>query len=287
LIRFKTTKGEFVATIASIQNISPPDDGLESTPTPTPKATPTPQNTPKPTPLPVKYKDNKSLSADLPFLLGENLRYTVSSNGQTLANVSLRAKERKLVGGKDTLVLSAEFSDANAMNKIFKESDSIISLNDPDSLSPNRFEISLGSFFGKYNQIVQFDQNRGIATAAGGQQEIPIGTYDLLSFAYAIRSFNLKRSNDSSNPVNDTRVAVFIGSKPFVFIVRPQNIETLEFMGRKISAQKVSFSTGNPNIDFLTPQLWLSNDRRRLPLKFSVSVGGKVFIAQLTNVSNY
>jgi Protein of unknown function (DUF3108) len=284
LIRFKTIKGEFVATIASIQNIAPIVEEVESTPTP--KSTPIPQTTPKPTPVPVKYKENQQLSPDLPFLLGEKLLYAVSSNGQTLANVTLRAKERKLIGGKDTLVLSSEFSDANASNKVFKESDSIISLNDPESLSPNRFEINLGGVFGRFNQIVQFDQNRGTAIAAGTQQEIPIGTYDLLSFAYAIRSFNLKRSNDSTNPVNDTRVAVFIGSKPFVFIVRPQSLETLEFLGRKISAQKVSFSTGNPNIDFLSPQLWLSNDRRRLPLKFSITVGGKVFVAQLINVTN-
>jgi hypothetical protein len=284
LIRFKTIKGEFVATIASIQNIAPPADESESTPTP--KPTPIPQVTPKPTPVPVKYKENQPLSPDLPYQLGEKLFYSVSSDGQTLANITLKAKERKLVLGKDTLVLSSEFSDANATNKIFKESDAIISLNDPESLSPNLFEIKLGNVFGKFNQLVQFDQNRGIAIAAGVQQEIPIGTYDLLSFAYAIRSFNLKRSNDSTNPVNDTRVAVFIGSKPIVFIVRPQNPETLEFQGRKISAQKVSFSTGNPNIDFLSPQLWLSNDRRRLPLKFSITVAGKVFIAQLINVTN-
>lgn len=283
-IKFKTVKGEFIATVASIQNIIPEQD--EPQVAPTPKPTPTPFSTPKPIATPIPYKENQSLPSEFPFNLGEKLTFAVSTNGLTIANVNLHVKERKLLFGKDNVTFVAGVSDVVSVGKFFKDSDLVSSFNDPFSLTPNRFEIKLGSIFSKFNQTVQFDQNRGVVISGPTSFEIPIGTYDLLSFAYAIRSFNLKPSKDPSNPVNDTRVAVFVGSKAVVFTLRPQNTEQIEFQGRKISAQKISFSTGNLKFDSLSPQLWLSNDRRRLPIKFSITYNGKVFNVQLINVTN-
>ena len=282
--KFRTVKGEFIATVASIQNIVPEQD--ETQVAPTPKPAPTPFSTPKPIATPIPYKENQSLPSEFPFTLGEKLTFAVSTNGQTIANVNLHVKERKLLFGKDNVTFTAGVSDVVSIGKFFKDSDLVSSFNDPFSLTPNRFEIKLGSIFNKFNQIVQFDQNRGVVISGANSFEIPIGTYDLLSFAYAIRSFNLKPSKDPSNPVNDTRVAVFVGSKAVVFTLRPQTSEQIEFQGRKISAQKISFSTGNPKFDSLSPQLWLSNDRRRLPIKFSITYNGKVFNVQLINVTN-
>ena len=101
-------------------------------------------------------------------------------------------------------------------------------------------------------------------------KEIPVGTHSILSLAYAIRSFNLKPSKDLNNPVNDTRVAVFVGDQAFVFTLRPANAEFISLKGEKISAQLISITTGNPQIDELKLQLWLSNDAKRLPLRLSI-----------------
>ncbi len=79
--------------------------------------------------------------------------------------------------------------------------------------------------------------------------EVPVGTHSLLSLAYAIRSFNLKPSKDASNPVNDTRVAVFLDTKAYVFTLRPSNADIINLQGEKVSAQLISISTGNPAID--------------------------------------
>jgi Protein of unknown function (DUF3108) len=280
LIRFKTLKGEFTATVASIQDIVPESETL---PIPTPKSTPVTIATPKPIATPEQYKENQPLATELPFTIGEKLTFGLSSNGQQIANVNLHVKERKLLNSIDNVVFEATISDTKIANQ---STDFIKSLNDPSTLTPNFFEIKLSNILSKFNQTVQFNQNLGVVSFGAQQTEIPIGTYDLLSFAYAIRSFNLKPSKDASNPVNDTRVAVFIGSKAVVFTLRPQIAETLEFRGRKISAQKISLSTGNPAIDIFSSQIWLSNDRRRLPLKFSILINGKTFIAQLTDVSN-
>ncbi len=283
-VKFKTVKGEFIAMVASIQKIVPEQD--EPQVAPTPKPTPTPFSTPKPTATPIPYKENQALPTEFPFNLGEKLTFAISTNGQTIANVNLHVKERKLLLGKDNVTFTAGVSDVVSLGKFFKDNDLVSSFNDPFSLTPNRFEIKLGSIFSKFNQTVQFDQSRGVVISGSNSFDIPIGTYDLLSFAYAIRSFYLKPSKDPSNPVNDTRVAVFVGSKAVVFTLRPQNSESIEFQGRKISAQKISFSTGNPTFDSLSPQLWLSNDRRRLPIRFSITSNGKVFNAQLINVTN-
>ncbi len=87
---------------------------------------------------------------------------------------------------------------------------------------------------------------------------------------YAIRSFNLKPSKDEKNPVNDTRVAVFLGSDANVFVLRPSNAEIINLKGDKISAQLISVATGDPQIDSLNLRLWLGLDDKRVPLRFTL-----------------
>nr|MBA2494881.1 DUF3108 domain-containing protein [Acidobacteriota bacterium] len=122
-----------------------------------------------------------------------------------------------------------------------------------------------------YNQTVQFDQKAGTATFDGKlHPEIPVGTHSILSLAYAIRSFNLKPSKDPNNPVNDTRVAVFLGSDANVFILRPSTADIINLKGEKVPAQLVSVTTGNPQIDSLNLRVWLSLDEKRVPLRFTL-----------------
>jgi hypothetical protein len=100
--------------------------------------------------------------------------------------------------------------------------------------------------------------------------DIPVGTHSLLSLIYAMRSFNLKPSKDLTNPVNDTKVAVFWDKLPYVFTLRPADANIINLRGERISAQQISINTGNPQLDSLGLRLWLSNDERRVPLRFSV-----------------
>ncbi len=272
IINFKTAKGKFRCQIASSQVILPetPEVETPTQPTPTPVPTPIVIKTPRPVPTPTPIKENQPLSADLPFQLGENLTYNVTSNKQPFGKITLQAKERKAINNRDSLTFTLSFNGIELMNSVVN----------PESLVPYKTEMKFNGFFGKFNRQILFDQVRGTAN----QVEIPIGTHDLLSFAYAIRSINLKPSKNLANPVNDTRVAVFIGDKPQIFSVRPLNTEVIEFNGRKISSQVVALSTGDMQIDQYNPRLWLSNDTRRLPLRFTVSVNGKLYQADLIEV---
>lgn len=268
LIRFKTAKGEFRAEVASIQIIEPISN---AEPTPTPVSTPQPQLTPKPVATPTPYIENEPLLPDLPFMLGETLEYQVSTQGRNIGKVTLQAKERKQFFGEDSLFLSATVTVAETGNPILTLNDSIGAHVNPDSLAPQYIEFKFSGNFSSYNQITRFDQKTGATLNSDGKKlEIPIGTHSILSLAYAIRSFNLKPSKDLSNPVNDTRVAVFFGEQASIFTLRPENAEIIDFKGEKIPAQLISISTGNSQIDQLKIRLWLGVDTKRLPLRLSI-----------------
>lgn len=275
LIRFKTLKGEFRASLASVQTILPAETQVEPTPVMT-AATPTPLpiQTPRPTPAATPYVENQPLSEELPFNLGETLNFRVTSQNQNIGTVTLLAKERRQIAGrdgfpKDSLLLTATVSANGQQKGILNVGDSIKSYVDPISLAPMNIELKLSGTLATYNQVVQFEQAAGFASDNSANRiEIPVGTHSLLSLAYAVRSFSLAASKISINPVNDTRVAVFVGNKPYVLILKPSTVEIVEFQGTRMPAQVVSIVTGNPQTDQLNLKIWLSVDKRRLPLRF-------------------
>jgi len=265
LIQFKTAKGDFRAEIASVQMIEPE---VAAEPSPILIQTPRPQLTPKPIVTPTPYIDNQPLAKELPFELGETLEYQVSTGGLTVCLVTLQAKERKQFLGQDSLLLTATVVGTDSPQPIFKLNDTIQAQVNPESLAPQKIELKLNGALGAFNQQITFDQRAGSATNNKGTQlEIPVGTHSILSLAYAVRSFNLKPSKDPLNPVNDTRVAVFLDTQAYVFTLRPSNADLINLQGERVSAQLISITTGNPNIDQYNLRLWLSNDGRRLPLR--------------------
>ncbi len=267
-IRFKTSKGEFRAKIASIQNLEPQVDPL---PTPSPIKTPKPVGTPPPTPTPRSYIDNQPLGSDLSFELGETLEYKITSAGQPIGNFVLQAKERKQVEGADSLLLTATVTEVAAGNGLLNLNDGIKAQVNPESLGPRRLDIGFAGTLSSINQTVVFDEKTSMITFKGTNQvDSPVGTHSILSLAYAIRSFNLKPSKDTSNPINDTRVAVFWDTKPYIFTLRPSLADLITLQGEKVSAQLITINTGNPQLDGLNLKIWLSNDERRIPLRFSV-----------------
>lgn len=265
LIRFKTAKGVFRAELASVQNIEPE---ASAAPTPALVQTPRPVATPKPTVTPTPYIENQPLTKELPFVLGETLEYQISNNGQLIGLIALQAKERRQIGGQDSLLLTATVTGTQPNQQIFKLNDSIRAQVNPESLAPQQIELKLNGALSAFSQQILFDQRTGLAMSNKGiQMEMPVGTHSILSLAYAIRSFNLKPSRDLTNPVNDTRVAVFLDAQAYVFTLRPASASIINQRGETISAQLVSISTGNPAIDQYNLRLWLSNDEKRVPLR--------------------
>lgn len=266
LFRFKTAKGEFHAILSGL-SVPEPD-----TPTPTPSPTPARTATPiqKPTATPAAYVENSALAPELGFQVGESLDYNISSAGRPVAKLNLSARERKLVGGVDSLMLVGTIIGIEQGNTDFHLGDSITAQVDPETLAPNSFTARLAAPYPGLNTSVLFDSKTGfIKYGPTSQIDAPMGTHSILSLIYAMRSFNLKPSKDRSNPVNDTRVAVFWDAQAYVFTLRPSESEMLTINGEKVSAQLITISTRHPQLDQLLPKVWLGTDDR-VPVRFSV-----------------
>ncbi len=266
-VRFKTSKGEFLALLASVQMIEPE---TQASPTPVLTPTPLPVLTPTPVPSPTPSLDNQPLSSNLPFVLGEMLEYRITSNGQNVGAFLLQAKERRTIDKKDILFLSATVTRAERGFGIFSAGDTITAQVNAESLVPYQFDAKFTGTLSSFNQSVRFDQERGIALSGAAQTQIPLNTHSLLSLIYAIRSFNLRAVWDDKNPIRDTRVSVFYDGQFYVFNVRPQPLETITLNNEKISVQKIMLITGNPQLDAMSIKVWLSNNEKRTPMRFSI-----------------
>jgi hypothetical protein len=282
VIKLRNKRSELRAVAASVQMLLPEPE-IDPTPTPAPKTPPIPVVTPTPARTPEPYVDNQPLPGDLSFQLGEALEYRITASGRAVGSFVMRARERKNIGGRDTLVLAATVTNAAPGNPVVALNDSITAYVDPESLAPRQIEINLRSSLNSYNQTTIFDSRTGAITYKGNSRvDAPVGTHSILSLIYAMRSFNLRMSKTRDNPVNDTRVAVFWESQPYIFKVRPGAEESLEINGEKVLAQMISVTTDNPQLDALGLKIWLSVDERRVPLRFSVGT----YQADLVSVSN-
>lgn len=265
LIRIKTAKGNFIVSAAAIQIPKPVTAPIiEPSKTPSPVATPAPKATPAP------YVDNQPIAPELGFALGETLDYTLSEDGRRIGVISIAAKERKLFQNEDSMLLTATVTAVEQGNNKLRLGDSIHVQVDPETLAPRWIEIRFTGDLQWLNKTAFFDKRTG-NISAGKEPPIdaPIGTHTILSLMYAMRSFNLKPSKDPKNPVNDTRVAVFWESQPYVFMLMPSNPDEITVSGEKLSAQLISINTGNDTLDKQSLKIWLAANER-VPVRFSL-----------------
>ena len=272
-VRFRALtqrKNEFDALIGSIQVVA------EATPSPTPSVvgSQTPRPTPQATPKAPEYVENQPL-VGLPFDIGEALEYTVSTGPRQLGTIVFSVKERKLVNKADSLLLTAEVK--NGTGELFRASNGFRTNVNPDTLSPYDFAAKFDGPLSSYNQTIRFDPIASKVIIGPSERiDVPIGTQNVLSLVYAMRSFNLQPSKDTANRVNDTRVAVYWqgtgqeSKKAQIFTLRPSAPGTISIAGQKLPAQQISVSTGDRQLDSLQLKVWLSDDERRLPLRFSI-----------------
>lgn len=281
MIRFMTPKGEFRAVLSAI-TLPDPEPPL---PTPTPISTPLPAPTPKSTPTPEIYVPNRALLPELGFALGESLDYRVSNAGKPVGVITLSAVERKLFQNEDSLLLTATVTGVEPGSTSLRLGDGAKAQVDPDTLAPIFTEAKFLSQLAGLNLSVTFDKRTGVISFGGAKPiDGPVGTHSIVSLLYAMRSFNLKPSRDPGNPVNDTRVAVFWESKPYIFTLRPSNAQEITINGEATSAQLVTVKTENTALDALEIKIWLGTESR-VPLRFSAGAYSAELIGRPANLS--
>jgi hypothetical protein len=276
MITAKLPQGVIRAELSSVQ-IATPQPVAVVQPTPAvPQPTPVVRPTVRPTLAPKPYVENQPLDTSLPFALGENLKFEVLRGGQKVGTVTMAVKDRKQHFGRDSVLLLTTAEAANN-SALFNTGDKIESYIHPDFIVPLRHQVQLSGFLAGFNQFLEFDQERGAVTnSQAASIEVPVGTYDVLSFIYALRAFKYSFAKNAPG----TRASVFLGDTPQIVTLTPVR-ETIDFNKQKISTIAVTAQTNNPQVDSLGLRLWMSDDARRLPLKLTLNTPQGIIEANL------
>src|SRR5436190_13917535 len=236
---------ELVAsTIVSPQRTAPPRTVVVPT---TPKATPTITPT---APL------------DLPFKVGEQLNYRVYLGKATtpIGSLNFEIKTRGRFFNRDGLQIIAS-AETNGSAPIAIK-DQITSYVDPGTLLPFRTDIIFSEAKWSHTRSYNIDQDRGVATSETPRErvEIPVGTHDLISAFYSLRTFDLTPNKSDS-------ISVMAIHRPRVLTVKTLQRETLDLNGQKIAAIQLQLTTDDPQRDRLQIRIWVGDDARHLPLR--------------------
>lgn len=260
LLTAKLPSGEIRIELASIEqtNIAP---SVIAVATPTPLVRPIPRSrnkTPDPTPANLP---------GLPFKIGEPLNFTfyLGNSAQPVGTASYQVRARGKYFGREGILLSSITTTSPVGQRLFPVNDQINSYVDANTLLPFRTELNIQESRHRVNDVINFDQERGAAVSSDGKSiEIPVGTYDLVSVIYALRSFDL-------TPPKHNAVSLLINHQPRTLSITSLKRETIELGGQRIPAIQLSLTTDDPQGDRFTLRLWVSNDRSRLPLRLTAT----------------
>lgn len=206
---------------------------------------------------------------DLPFKIGEQLNYQVflGKGNQSIGTLNFIVKSRGRYFNRDGLQLTASAQTTGAA-AVLPVRDQITSYVDPATLLPFRTEINFSE--GKYKSARSYnlDQDRGAATTEGSPDrvDIPIGTHDLLSAFYSLRTFA---------PIigKQNAISIMAVNKPRALLITAQRRETIELNGQKIAAIVMELKTDDPQPDKLQIRIWVGDDSRHLPLRITAVTG--------------
>jgi hypothetical protein len=255
----KLSAGEVRAELAAADVIKPA--GLQASPTPA--VIPAPPAA-LPPPRPSASVTDHSLD-NLPFKIGEQLNYQIFLGPMTqpagTATFQVRARSNNF--SRDGLLYTVHAQTTPAAQRLFVANDQITSYVDVKTLLPFRTELKLVEGRSRTNQILSINQDHGVATTDQNQRiEIPVGTHDYLSFFYLARTFNL-------TPPRRNAVSLLVNNKPTTLVITSLKRETIQLGSQSIPAIQVSLTTDDSQPDKFQLRGWISDDRRRLPLRLT------------------
>jgi hypothetical protein len=274
LITARHKAGEIRAELVGSQM---PEDAPQVVVPTRPTTQPTPVSTQRPatrpTPLPATNTGaagggvSASLSG-LPFSVGEQLNFNfyLANSPQPVGTSTFQVRARSKYFGRDGLLLTFRGQTSGTLQRLFSANDQINSYVDPNTLIPFRTELNLQEGKRRTNETLTIDQERGVVVVGdkGTRIEIPIGTHDLISVFYALRSFNL-------TPPRRTAVSLLVNNRPLTLFITALKRETIELGAQKVPAIQLSLTTDDAQTDRYALRLWVSDDRRRLPLRITAN----------------
>jgi Protein of unknown function (DUF3108) len=258
LVTAKLSAGEIRAELAGAEFVTPP--------VPKPSASPSPATQPaRELPLTSVPAATAAGLEGLPFNVGEQLNYQIylANVPQVAGTASFQVRARSRYYEHDGLLLVVRAQTTNAIQRMFFANDLISSYVDPKTLLPFRTEMDLVEGRRRLNQILTINQDYGSATTEMGEKiDIPVGTHDFVSFFYTMRTFNL-------TPPKRNAVSLLVNNEPKTLFITALKRERITLGSQEISAIQVSLTTDDPQSDKFQFKAWISDDSRRLPLRFS------------------
>jgi len=272
IVTAKQQGGEIRAELVASEFVAPPKPSEA-------KASPTPMTTAPGLRIPVmpqttagrnqsspsSAESGDPLPSDLPFKVGEQLNYQVylANGAQPVGTISFAVGARGRYFNLNGLLFSAAAKTSGAGAQAFPVNDQINSYVDPTTLLPFRTELNMSEGKHRTNRSYNLDQNRGAAVSDSRERiDIPVGTHDLVSLVYAIRTFNL-------TPPKRNAISILATARPRTLFITSLRRETIEVSGQKVSAIQLSLTTDDPQADKLQIRMWVGDDPRHLPLRFT------------------
>jgi hypothetical protein len=254
----RINSGDLRAELASSEMIEAAPDTAAPKPTIAPDPAPTATATPTP---------NPAADTEWPFPLNEQLNYQVFVGPSTTAlgtsNFQVRGRARYFE--RNGIFFTVTAQTTNAAARVFVAKDQIDSYVDPRGLLPYRTVLNFVEGKRRLNQTLTLNQETGVVTTDGGTRiEVPVGTHDYLSFFYALRTFNLAVGKRNGIPV-------LVENKPKTVYVTATKREQIGLGMRVVPAIALTITTDDPQPDKYQLRLWVSDDRRRLPLRLSAN----------------
>jgi hypothetical protein len=281
LITARHRAGEIRAEIASAEILAEAQPVVAGTPnsaqpTPTQPGIVLPPTTPPGAPAGTTATNGNTTAAtptagaalpELPFNPGDELNYNfyLGTSPQPIGTASFRVRARARYFNRDGLLFNASLQTAGAGSTLFPVNDQLNSYVDASTLLPFRAEQTLVE--GKRNSrfVVSSDQGSGSALFDDGTRvEVPVGTHDLLSVFFALRSFDL-------TPGKRTAVSLLVNKRPRLLYITALRRADLLLAGQQIPAVELSLATNDPTGDRFNLRLWVSTDKRRLPLRLTAT----------------
>src|SRR5712692_3885985 len=273
LVTAKQQYGEIRAELVASEFVAPPKPSpAKALPTPPPTTAPdlrvpgTPQRTAGGNQSsPASAEGGDTLPPDLPFKVGEQLNYQVylANGAQPVGTISFAVRARGRYFNLNGLFFSASAQTSGALARAFPVGDQVNSYVDPATLLPFRTELSMSEGKHRTNRSYNLDQNRGAAVSDSRERiDIPVGTHDLVSLVYAIRTFSL-------TPPKRNAISIMATARPRTLFITSLRREMIEVSGQSISAIQLSLTTDDPQADKLQMRMWVGDDTRHLPLRFT------------------
>lgn len=268
LIVTRLSAGEIRAELAGSAFVTPP------TVSPTPVPTPVPGTPPTRTPvaIPRTPASEDAGLGDLPFKVGEQLNYQVflPNIPAAVATATFQVRARSKYFDRDGLLFTVNAQTTNALQRLFAANDSMSSYVDPKSLLPFHTELTLNEGRRSFVSKLTIDQNYGTATTENGERiEIPIGTHDYLSYFYVVRTFNLTPPTVNLTQSKRNAISILVNNQPKTLFITALKRENVQIGSQTIPAIQISLTTDDAQADKFQIRGWISDDRRRLPLRLT------------------